>query len=211
MKIFVNRPAMTTAAVVTFQMLLTLSTAAQLPMAEGPAKERSQSESERDLEERIANMRYLATLAEKRGATRKKDAVLALEELQEDFTGLQLLNKELVLTTAKSKELNLKFIIKSAGEINRRAARLMDNLALPEPVSASPRPPLPSISDEKKVRASITSLGWRIYWFTKNSIFREVKVIEPQPAAKARADLEMIVELSAHLKQSTEELRKRPN
>src|SRR5688572_19126140 len=139
MKIFVNRPAMTTAAVVAFQMLLTLSTAAQLPMAEGPAKERSQSESERDLEERIANMRYLATLAEKRGGTRKKDPELALEELQEDFTGLQLLNKELVLTTAKSKELNLKFIIKSAGEINRRAARLMDNLALPEPVNAAPR------------------------------------------------------------------------
>ena len=79
MKIFVDKPIMTTVAVIAFQMLLTLSTAAQFPMAEGPAKERSQSESERDLEERIANMRYLATLVEKRRATRKKDLDLALE------------------------------------------------------------------------------------------------------------------------------------
>jgi len=211
MEIFVTKPVMTTVAVIAFQLLPTLSTAAQFPMAEGPTKERSQNESDRDLEERIANMRYLATLAEKPRATRKKDPELALEELQEDFIKLQLLNKELVLTTAKSKEVDLKFITKFAGEINRRATRLMANLALPEPVNSAPRPPLPTIGDEKQVRASITSLGSRIYWFTKNSIFREVKVIEPQPAAKARADLERIVELSAHLRKSAEELRKRPN
>lgn len=185
-----------------------LSTSAQLPMAEGPTKERSQGESERDLEERIANMRYLAALAEKRGSGRKKDPKLALEELQEDFTRLQIVNKDLVLTTAKSVELDLKFVAKSSSEINRRATRLMSNLALPEPAADAPRSPLQPISDIKQLRASITSLGSRVYWFTKHPIFKEVKVIEPQAAAQARADLERIIELSLHLKNSSELLRK---
>src|SRR5829696_2315881 len=103
MKIFVVKCLVTNVAVIAFLMLLNLSTAGQLPMAEGPSKERAQSDSDRDLEERIANMRYLATLAEKRGVARKKDPQLALEELQEDFTRLQSLNKDLVLTTSKGK------------------------------------------------------------------------------------------------------------
>jgi hypothetical protein len=181
---------------------------AQLPMAEGPTKERAQSDSERDLEERIANMRYLATLAEKRGVGRKKDPKLAVEELQGDFTRLQIVNKDLVLTTAKSSKLDLKLIARSAVEINWRAARLMSNLALPEPATAVQRPPLKPISDERQLRASITSLGSLIYWFTKNPMFKEVKVIEPQTAAKARTDLERIIELSLHMKSGAEQLRK---
>lgn len=207
MKMFVTRLVTPSIAVVGF-LIASPSTSAQFPMAEGPTKERTQNESDRDLEERIANMRYLAALAEKRGTARKKDPKLALEELQEDFTGLQLLNKTLVLTTVKNTELDLKFVTRSASEINRRAARLMSNLALPEPANAASRPALPLITDEKQVRASITSLGSLIYWFTKNPIFKEVKVIEPQSAAKARGDLERIVELSAHLKKSAEQLRK---
>ena len=204
MKIFVTKHLFVALIIVTLQTTIS----AQFPMAEGPTKERTQNESDRDLEERIANMKYLAMLAEKRGASRKKDPKLALEELQEDFTELQLANKSLVLTTVKSQELDLKFIGKSAAEIHRRADRLMSNLALPEPETAVPRPPLPTIADDKQVRASITSLGSLIYWFTKNPIFKEVKVIQPEHAAKARVDLERIVELSLHLKKSADQLRK---
>jgi hypothetical protein len=207
MKMFVIK-LMVTSVIIAGFLIAASPNRAQLPMAEGPTKERTQNDSDRDLEERIANMRYLLALAEKRGVPRKKDPKLALEELQEDFTGLQLLNKDLVLTTVKSIELDLKFITRSAGEINRRAARLMSNLALPEPANGGSRTPLPPITDEKQTRAAITSLGSLIYFFTKNPIFKEVKVIEPQSAAKARGDLERIAELSLHLKKSAEQLRK---
>src|SRR5215212_8510307 len=99
---------------------------AQFPMPEG--RNSNQSESDRDLEERIANMRYLAKLAERRGVKRKLDPKLAIEQLQEDFTRLQIVNKDLVLTSDKSKELDLKFVAKSVVEINKRAERLLSNL-----------------------------------------------------------------------------------
>jgi hypothetical protein len=180
---------------------------AQLPMAEGPTAERGQRESDRDLEERIANMRYLAALAEKRGS-RRKDPKLALEELQEDFTRLQIVNKELVLTTAKSKDIDLKFVVKRAAKINKHAARLQSNLVLPDPETAGHLQRDGPISDAKQLKASITRLGWLIYNFAKNPIFKEAKVIETPAAAKVRGDLERIIELSLHLKKNSEQLGK---
>src|SRR5688500_13274912 len=145
---------------------------AQLPMAEGPSAARS--ESEYDLEARIASMRYLISLAEKRGARRKIDPELALEQLQEDFTRIQILNKDLVLKTAKTNNPDLKFVGKSASEINKRADRLMSNLALPQLTQDdAPGPKLEAVSDLNKLKKSITALGWLIYRFTKNPMFKE--------------------------------------
>src|SRR5207248_3818666 len=115
-------------------------------------------------------------------------------------------NKNLVLTVSKTEKVEFKFVAKSASEINKRAERLQLNLALPETATSVPRPALQPISDSKQLKASITSLGWLIYWFKKNPIFREVKVIEQQSAAKARFDLEKIIELSLHVKKSSKQL-----
>jgi hypothetical protein len=181
---------------------------AQFPVADGPTAERARSDADSDLEGRIANMRYLSTLAEKAGTARKKDPNLAVEELQEDFTRLQIVNKDLVLTTSKSKDLDFKFVTKCASEINKRAERLQGNLALPDSGTAGPRAVLLPITDLKQLKTAVTSLGWLIYWFKRNPIFNEVKVIEQHSAAKARNDLDKIIDLSLHLKKSSEHLRK---
>src|SRR5215218_5036315 len=106
----------------------------------GPAGERARDENERDLEDRIAYQRLRAALAANRSERPRVDPQLALEQLQEDFTRLQLLNKELVLTSSRGNALDLKFVERSTAEIRRRAERLMSNLALPEPEDAPPGP-----------------------------------------------------------------------
>ena len=208
MKKFLVRFLLPAIAVVSFQTVDALSVAAQFPMAEGPTKERSQSDSDRDLEERIANMRYLAALAEKRGTGRKKDPKLAVEELQEDFTRIQILNRELVVNTSKTDNPDLKFVARSANEINKRAERLMSNLALPEPNDQMPAARREAISDRDQLKKSITALGWLIYRFTKNPMFKEAKVIEASAAERARRDLVEIIARSRELGKASEQLRK---
>lgn len=181
---------------------------AQLPMAVGPTGDRDRNDSERDLEQRIASMRYLITLAEKRTPARKKDPKLALEELQEDFTRIQIVNKDLVLTSSRSKELDLKFVAKSAMEIHKRAERLLANLALPEPNTVTSPQTSAAILDTKQLKRSITAMGWRIYWFTKNPIFKEAQTIEASGAEKARRDLDAILEMSSAIKKSCEQIGK---
>ena len=173
----------------------------------GPTAERSRDEGERDLEERIAYQRMLAAWAERRRERKKADPKLAVEQLQEDFTHLQMVNKDLVLTTSKSPELDLKFVAKSAAEMNKRAERLMSNLALPEPPGGA-RPKPEAMSDSRQVKKSITALGWLVYRFAKNPTFREAEVLDTQSAAKARRELEEIIALSAELKRSSELLAK---
>src|SRR5688500_10591851 len=192
-------------------ILLTIATSelsAQFPMRDGPTAERARSESEGDLEARIANMRYLISLAEKRGTRRKVDPKLALEQLQEDFTRIQIVNKNLVLTTDKTDKPDLKFVEKSASEINKRAERLMANLALPEPTEETPAPKTEVVSDRTQLKKSITALGWLIYRFTKNPMFKEAKVIEASAAERARRDLVEIIRRSNQLAKASEQLSK---
>ena len=174
---------------------------------EGRTKERARDDSERDLENRIAYQRLLAAWAANRREQKKADPKLAFAQLQEDFTRLQLANKDLVLTTSRSAALDLKFVAKSAAEINKRGGRLMSNLALPEPPGDA-RPKHGAISDPAALKKAITALGWLIYNFAKNPIFGEVDIVEVKSAAKARRDLEEIIELSEQLKKSSEQLEK---
>ncbi len=178
---------------------------AQYPMSEG----RAAASSERELEEHVARMRYLIAQANKRRPDRKsRDPKLALKELQEDFIGIQVVNKDLVLTTSRTENIDFKFVWKSAEEIHKRAKRLLENLALPEASSQGPQTASP-IADQAHIKQSITQMGWLIYYFTKNPIFKEASVIETSSAEKARSDLEQIIELSMLIKTSSEHLGKK--
>src|SRR5690349_19117454 len=108
-----------------------VSVLAQFPLAEGPALDRGTKSEDAtyELEARISAMRYLIDQAGKRSPARKKDPELALKELQDDFTHLQLTNKELVLKTSTAKQVDLKFVERSAADINKRAERLLTNLS----------------------------------------------------------------------------------
>ena len=184
-------------------------------MTEGASVDRDRTYKTEDtnyeLEARISAMRYLIDHAGKDAAVKKKDPQLALKELQDDFTHLQLTNKDLVLKSARSKDIDLRFTERSAADINKRAERLLTNLSLPAPDNAGFRPVPSDITDEKQLRASITQLGWLIYNFTKNPIFKEAQVLDTTAARKARADLDSILELSVHIKKSSEQLAKGKN
>ena len=139
-------------------------------------------------------------------ASEKKIRSSALRELQDDFTQIQILNRDLVVTTDKSKELDAKFIAKSAGEIHKRAERLLGNLALPENAMGSPATAAQLATGPIAVRKAIVNLGWLIYNFTKNPMFKEAQVIDAASAEKARRDLDDILSLSARLKLVAEKM-----
>ena len=196
------------ATVVVFAFLILLAVAgtvpAQFPMSDG----RSSASTERELEEHVAQMRYLIAQANKRRPTKHVDPQLAFQQLQEDFTKIQITNRDLVLTTDKTQSFDLKFVSRSAEEINKRAKRLLENLALPEPEQEVAKIKPGPIQDRAQLKRSITQMGWLIYYFAKSPIFKEASVIETAAATKVRTELEQVVELSALIKSSSEQLGK---
>lgn len=183
----------------------------QFPLSEGPTKDRTRDDNERDLEERIAYQRMLAALNEKNEKQRKKrDPKLALAELQEDFKRIQAVNLEMVRSLSKGGTLDLKFVADSAAEIKKRAARLKVNLVLPEPEKEeTPQPPpAAAVMNLDKLKWSMLALGKLVYSFVKSPFFKEIDVVNQQEGAKVRRNLEEIIELSEAIKKNSENLNK---
>jgi citrate lyase gamma subunit len=129
-------------------------------------------------------------------------------QISEDFLQLQVVNSKLMQAVLDGGALDLTFVAKSASEIKKRAGRLKENLLLPEPEKGSKRPTVEVGAEAVQLRSSLSALGELIYGFVRNPVFKEANVADVQMLAKARRDLEVIIELSAQVKKSSEKLHK---
>jgi hypothetical protein len=168
-----------------------------------------QSQSERELEDRdIAqrswNLRMLSIMAAQK-RPQKFNPQRALSQLQEDFTRIQQINKPLGLMALGNSPLDLKFVTKSATEINKRAERLKENLALPEPHDGAAPPRQYTADNPAQLKAPIVILARLILDFTSNPFFKEAGVVDTQ-AYQARRDLDKIIMLSAEVKDLSKQL-----
>jgi hypothetical protein len=176
--------------------------------AQAVNKDKERAENERDLDLRSWNLRILSLQYDKNKRKSRPNPKQALEQLQQDFSRLQVVNNHLLRTALSDATLDPKFVSKSVSEIKKRAQRLDKNLALPEPekppqqagAEVSPRSP--------ELKASVLKLGRLIFTFVDNPFFKEASVVDTQLTAKARRDLEDIIELSEQIKKNSEQLGK---
>ena len=167
--------------------------AGQTSMAD---RERQRALNERDLNQRAWNLRMVSLMAARKRAE-PFDPERALSQVQEDFKELQLLNKPLALMALGKTEFDLKLVTKSATEINKRAERLMKNLALPGEGDVSPRKY--EVTTPAQLKAPLVHMANLILDFTSNPFFKDAGVVDEQ-SYKARHDLEEIIELSGRVK-----------
>jgi hypothetical protein len=162
---------------------------------------------EADLRERqllLRNMKPDARPAE-RPAPR-----LATAQIREDFVRLQVLNNDLAKAGSRVDALDLKFVSKSAAEIRRLAARLRDNLALPGAGDA-PEQPGVKAAPPAQLGPALAALDGLILKFADGLASKGVYLVDAQSSAKARRELEAIIELSGWVKKASERLeRSRP-
>jgi hypothetical protein len=174
----------------------------------GRDSERRRIESERDLEQRIFNLRMLSQQARQPGPKRPSPQQ-ALAQIQKDFLRLQVLNRNLGRAAIGTNSLDLKFVSKSVSEMKERAERLNNNLALPETQPTTDRK-LDLIERPEQVKPSVLRLVKLVFRFVDNPFFKEINVVDAQQTAQARHDLEEIIKLSEQLKKGSEELDNDP-
>ncbi len=132
---------------------------------------------------------------------------LALTQIKEDYERIQLVNVDLAKATSDPAQLDLRLAAESASEIRKRAERLLTNLSLPEMPADVERVRMPA-EGEEQLRPSLVMLRKLVERFVRSPLFREVNVIDAQVSARARRDLEGIVELSGRLKKDCEKYDK---
>jgi hypothetical protein len=143
--------------------------------------------------ERIANLMYV-------------QAIIA--QVKQDFERIQVARNGIVRAAANGDRLDYKFISEVAGEIKKRASRLEDNLALPEPERNEKSGNNEVELDEMQIRAALLILCHRIESFVKSPLFETPGVIDVQHSTKASSDLESILKLSGSVRKSAERLKK---
>lgn len=165
------------------------------------------AENDRDLELRSWNLKILQLQHDKERPGRPR-VQQALAQLQEDFSRLQVANRDLLRTALSKNMLDPRFVSKSVFEIKKRAERLNLNLALPEPERPAQVSEAGAASTPEQLRASVLKLGRLIFSFVDNPFFREESVVDTQLTTKARRDLEDIIELSKQIKKSSDRFGK---
>jgi hypothetical protein len=160
------------------------------------------SERERNLRDRETQI----TLLEKgaRGPAPREPKLL-LQEINEDFARLQAVNNEMKLKGAAEVVLDFKYVSNAAAEIKKRSSRLRTNLVFPESAKTDKREKAPPTAG---LKAQLVNLDRLIRSFVTNPVFSEANVINTELAAKARGDLDEIIELSDQVKKRAADLSK---
>ncbi|CAN5845550.1 hypothetical protein BH18ACI4_BH18ACI4_26850 [soil metagenome] len=160
--------------------------------------------SERDRNLRDREMQI--TLMEK-GAkgSPKPEPQLLLREINEDFARLQVVNNEVKLKTSANAVLDFKYVSNAAAEIKKRSTRLRTNLVFPESAKTEKRE---QTLLTEGLKSQLVKLDRLIRNFVTNPVFTDANVINTELAAKARGDLDEIIELSDKVKKHAANLNK---
>jgi len=134
----------------------------------------------------------------------------AIKQVQEDFLGIQQINAEVIHAYAAGEPPNYKHISEAMAEINKRAARLNMNLLLPTG-QAEVTPSNGGEAGKKTGRSPLLDLNDLINSFVNNPIFKNADTVDATTGAKAKHDLESIIDLSDRISKSAGKLSKRQN
>lgn len=158
------------------------------------------------IEERQSALR---TLSREKPAEQQPEQRLAYQQIEEDFTLLQVMNKYLSEAVGSVSALNYRQIRKDAAEIKKCVARLKINLSLPEAEKGEKQ----KKSEEgffipEDLPALIKMLDAVVNSFVLNPIFQQPGVLDVDYSTSARRDLERISSLSEHIRRRAEYLGK---
>lgn len=196
-----------------FEAALKLLTALALaavaaPLCHGqqknPRPNSTQGELQRALERELLFREMEEAMS--RGPAPQPTRQPVVAQINEDFERIQVINHALAQSSAAGEELDFKLVAQAASEIRKRAGRLKENLSLP--VIGEERPKSSDAIGRGQLKESLAALDRLVNSFVSNPGFRSVKVVDPQWSARARGDLEEIIELSGRLKKSCEQLQK---
>lgn len=155
---------------------------------------------DRDLRERQFLLRTMRAEPEKPAPEPR----LAVAQIRADFVRLQVVNNELAKAAAGGGALDLKFVARSASEMRKLAARLRDNLALPEAEGDGERAAPPP----EQLKPTLTALDRTVLKFAEDLSSWGVKQVDARAASRTRRELEEIIELSGRVKKYSEKMER---
>lgn len=188
-------------------------TAPRLSSSQAASEQRARIAVEQDQRDREWNMRHMedrVVTSEEELRLLKQQQQLIVAQVSKDYRVIQELNNEVMRTNAAPgvAAFDYRQIAHHTAEINRRAARLKQYLALPrldDEDAARSTYTAPALDE---TRAWLALLDTRIASFVANPVFKNLHVVDAEHSARASRDLRDIIELSSLIKRNAERLNK---
>lgn len=165
-----------------------------------------------NVKNRSVEMERIDREFKKDGKTKQTDAsknedklAVKYAEIKSDFEQIQLSQDAIIKAYQTGKKINYALIGRSALELNKSAARLNSNLFLtPEEEKKAAEKGKKDETENKpkpakSVRDLIVELDNAVGSFATSPMFQNLRTVDSEVSAKARLDLEKIIEFSALL------------
>lgn len=137
---------------------------------------------------------------------------LALSQIAEDYKQIQVINNKMMAAVMGSDKPKYVNVIETLGEIRNRASRLKQNLGLANiEADKSPKVEYKPAGTVKEMKSALLTLDGWIMSFVSNSMFKNPEVVDVKDAAKAKRDLELIIERSQLITKDADRLNKSSN
>jgi hypothetical protein len=169
-------------------LMLSAPLVAQRPVPGTPSNdprdpENQPSTNKTDMRNREWLMGHSRTLGRK---PRTGPAESELTQIKEDFERIQLIDREMMKSVFVANSIDYQQILKTTGEIRKRAVRLKTNLAYPESPNRDNSRTRVGHEDED-IKVSLINLDQAITSFVMNPIFQlQQEVVEAALAMKQR-------------------------
>lgn len=155
------------------------------------------SPSQRDMRSREWALMHISDEVNKHF---KKDQLSMFAQVRDDFKRLQVVDNDLMETVFVKNVIDIKTINSSTAEINKRALRLREVLALPKVDSKSKNDKPAALETDLAIKRKLFALDQSIVGFVGSSVFKEPKVLDSTEATITAQNLERIILLSNELK-----------
>lgn len=128
-----------------------------------------------------------------------------IPQIKEDFERIQIVNKEMMTAVFAKNIVNPKQIAKLTTDIEKRASRMISNLAYPLPDESEKT--VSEVQEENDIRLLLSKLDSAIMSFVTNPIFQtERQVVNTELAKKVNHELRAVVKLSELIRRKAESL-----
>jgi hypothetical protein len=135
---------------------------------------------------------------------RQVEALMA--QTEEDFNRILTLHNEIARALTSKKDLDYAFVSEASAEIKKRASRVQSSLAMrpsPEETLELEKSPAPK---DLPMKEELVKLCQQIRSFVTNPSIENPNTINAEQMAKARKDLETVIQLSTRIKKDADKL-----
>jgi hypothetical protein len=156
--------------------------------------------------EREAEMDSLSATHPNKSDPKRLSAAQA--QIQEDFVQILTLHNQIANIATGQAAIDYHSVSDAVAEIRKRAGRVQQTLSLTKVAGTQQNQPKKLKYEDAQIKLALVALCQRIKSFVTNPVIENPGTVDAMQLAKAREDLDGVIELSGRIKKSADRLSK---